>query len=271
MKTENLMAQNYYDEAKNLESSGELEKAIYLYSEAIKEDYQFIDAYKARGKLLFQTEQYAQAIRDFEYLAVFDENENFAPKRAICYEKLENYTKCLQLYLEELLENVNIEAYKTIYNIVENHPEFGRYVNFSEINTTIQNFTNEERALKFRETASEENLDQRNDFLELSLMLLPEGSSFFYETFIEKADAEIFRYRLCYDSNFRAELKKQYELTEAELNKKYTYNAKRISELNLVYAIQKLNEATIYAQNLEDVNFLDEKVNEILKIAHNAE
>lgn len=271
MKTENLMAMDYYEKAKSLESSGEPEKAIYLYSEAIKEDYQFIDAYSSRGELLFQTEQYELAIRDFEYLAVFNENENYSEKRAICHEKLGNYTKCLQLYLEQLLENVDKEAYCKIYNIVKLHPEFGNYVNFSEINTTIQNFINEERALKFREAASENDLDQRNDFLELSLMLLPEGSNIFYETFIEKADAEVFRYKLCYDSNFRAELKKQYKLTEAELNKKYTYNAKRISELNLVYAIQKLNEATIYAENLEEVNFLDEKVNEILKIPNNAE
>lgn len=267
MKTENLLAKDYYQKAKSLESSGELEKAIYLYSEAIKEDFQFIDAYSSRGELLFKTEQYELAIRDFEYLAVFDENENNAEKRAICHEKIGNYTKCLQLYLEELLENVSIEAYTKIYDIVKSHPEFGKYINFSEINTTIQNFINEERAIKFRDSASENDLDQKNDFLELSLMLLPEGSNYFYNTFIEKAEAEIFRYKLCYDSNFRAELKKQYKITESELHNKYKYDAKRISELNLVYAIQKLNEATIYAQNLEEVNFLDEKVNEILKIA----
>ena len=269
MNTKNLIAIDYYQKAKNLESSGEQEKAIYLYTEAIREDYQFIDAYSARGELLFQTEQYELAIRDFEYLAIFNENESYTEKRAICYEMQGNYTKCLQLYLEELLENTNIDAYEKIYNIVKRHPEFGRYINFSEINTTIQNFRDEDRAIKFRESASEQDLDQKNDFLDLSLMLFPENSNQIYKTFVEKADAEVFRYKLCYDKNFRAELKTQFNITEDELNKKYTYNAKHISELNLVYAVQKLNEATIYAKNLEEVNFLDEKVNEILKISEN--
>jgi tetratricopeptide (TPR) repeat protein len=60
-----------------------------------------MDAYEARGELLFQSEQYELAIRDFEYLAIFNEKEDYSEKRAICHEKLGNYTKCLQLYLAQ--------------------------------------------------------------------------------------------------------------------------------------------------------------------------
>ena len=88
-----------------------------------------------------------------------------------------------------------------------------------------------------------------------------------YEANIDKADAEVFRYRLCFDKAFREEIKQKERLTEKELNNKYKYNPEALSELNLVYATQKYNEATRYAANLDQVNYLDNKVKQIVQLA----
>ena len=53
-----------------------------------------------------------------------------------------------------------------------------------------------------------------------------------------------------------------------ELNQKYKYNSKALSELNIIYAIQKFNEATRYAADFNEVNFLDDEVKKIVKIAN---
>ena len=268
MTATDASAQDYYQKALDYERNNEPEKAIWCCSFAISSKAGFIDAYKLRADLFFAQQHYQEAIKDYAFLMSVDDSVKYIEKRAVCNEKTGNLQKSLELYLDLLLQNVDNSAYKNIYRIVKEHPEFKTRINFLELDSIISRYVDEKKALMFKNSASEFNLDQRNDFLDLYLNLLPKNSEYLYDAYVQKALAEVFRYRICKDKDFREEIKKTQNLTENELNQKYLYNAQEISELNLVYAVQKLNEATRYAKNLNEVNYLDDEVKKILKIAN---
>lgn len=139
-------------------------------------------------------------------------------ERDICYERMRDYSKNLELHVKLLLQDIEPEAYENIYRIVENHPQFKTQIDLKELDALLVKFSSEDKAIKFKKAASETDLDQRNDFLNLYLTLLPKNSSYLYEANIDKADAEVFRYRLCFDKAFREEIKQKERLTEKELN-----------------------------------------------------
>lgn len=267
MRSGNWTAEDCFIKAKIYESNNELDNAIYFYNEAIFIDSSMTEAYSSRANLYFLQGEYDRALSDFEYLLSLDKRNTYLAQRAFCKEKLGEFEVSLHLYLERLLADVDVDAYNNIYRIVRNFPEFQNQINFSEINELISKYVDEDRALKFKNAASEFDLDQRNDFLDLHISLLPKNSKYLYDAYVLKAQAEIFRYKLCFDKIFREDLKQTESLTEDELNAKYTYNANLISELNMVYAVQKFNEATRYAKNLFEVNYLDNEVAKIMKLA----
>ena len=265
MMTGCLTAEDYFEKAKKFESEDKTEQALYCYDEAISLDSGMTKAYEARADLFFKTDMYQNALDDYTFLSNIYKDNLYIEKCAICNEFLGRPEESIRLYTKLLLEDVNPEAYKNIYRIAEYAADIKAKINFSDIDYLMKNYVNEEKALKFRDAADEYDLDQRNDFLELYITLLPKDSKYMYEAHILKAQAEIFRYRICFDKNFRDEIKRTENITEDELNKKYKYTAKRLSELNLVFAIQKFNEATRYASNLAEVNFLDSEINKIVQ------
>ena len=261
-------AQDYLDKAKEYEAQNKTEEALYCYNEAISLEPKFTQAYQLRAELTFKNGIYKTALDDYEYLSSLPDNENkYYNERAVCNEKLGNIERCLEMYTKLLLTEISPEAYYNIYRIIKENPDFKSSAGLKEISDFRNQYVDEQRALKFKDAASENDLDQKNAFLDLYLSLLPKDSKYLYDAYLKKAQAEIFRYRLCFDKTFREELKQQENLSENELNKKYTYNSKNLSELNLIYAIQKFNEATRYAANLDEVNFLDNEVKKIIKLA----
>lgn len=261
-------AQDYLNKAKEYAAQNKIDEALYCYNEAISLNPKLTQAYQARAELLLKDGVYKTALEDYDYLASLPGNEDkFYKERAICNEKLGNLERCLEMYTKLLLMEISPEAYYNIYRIVQEHPEFRMHVDLNELSVFRDNYIDEQRALKFKEAASENDLDQKSAFLDLYVTLLPKDSKYLYDAYLCKAQAEIFRYRLCFDKNFREELKQKENLTESELNKKYRYNSKNLSELNLIYAIQKFNEATRYATSLDEVNFLDNEVKKIISLA----
>lgn len=260
-------AEDYFTKAKEYEAQNKIDEALYYYNEAIALNPNLIKAYHSRATLLFNDEKYKSALEDFEYLASFNTENQYYKERAICNEKLGNIERALELYTKLLLLEINPEAYYNIYRLVELYPEFKTSADLNEVNAFISTYIDEQRALKFKEAASNEDLDQRNAFLDLYVSLLPKNSKYKYDAYVQKAKAEIFRYRLCFDKIFREQVKKDENLTENELNKKYKYNSKSLSELNVIYAIQKFNEATRYATNLDEINYVDNEVKKIVQMA----
>ena len=265
MTTECFSAEDYFEKAKQLEADDKPDQALYCYNEAIALDSGLTKAIEARADLFFKTDMYQNALDDYTFLSTIYNDNMYVEKCAICNEFLGNPGESIRLYTKLLLEDINPDAYKNIYRIVEYTPDIKSKINFSNIDYLMKNYVNEEKALMFKAAADKYDLDQRNDFLELYITLLPKDSKYLYEAYILKAQAEIFRYKICFDKNFRDEIKKAENLSESDLNKKYKYNAKRLSELNLVFAIQKLNEATRYASNLAEVNFLDSEINKLIQ------
>lgn len=268
MMTQCFTAEDYFEKAKKYEAEDKPEQALYCYNEAIFLDSSMTKAYEARADLFFKTDMYQNALDDYTFLSNLYKDNLYVEKCAICNEFLGRPEESIHLYTKLLLDDVNPAAYKNIYRIAEYTPDIKAKINFNDIDYLMKNYVNEERALKFRDAADEFDLDQRNDFLELYITLLPQNSRYLYEAYVLKAQAEIFRYKICFDKNFRDEIKRVENLSESELNKKYKYNAKRLSELNLVYAIQKFNEATRYASNIAEVNFLDSEINKIVQAGY---
>lgn len=267
MSVECWNAEDYYNQAIKAAANSEISKAIYYYTESIYFNYQVLKSYKARAELFLNEEQFENALADYNYLATIGSEEHYSNKIAICYEGIGDYSQSLKFHLISLLEDIHFPSYVSIYKIVKEHPEFAKEINFTGINHLIKAYCDETKAIKFKEAADEFDLDQRNDFFDLYISLLPENSEYLYDAYIQKAKAEVFRYRICYDKAFREELKVTHKVSESQLNEMYKYNAKNVSELNIVYAVQKFNEATRYAKNLDEVNYLDNEVKKLIEIS----
>ena len=268
MTTKDWSAEDFFAKAQEFDAQNKKDEALYFYNEAVSLDAGMIKAYQARAVLLLSDGKYQSALEDFDFLASFDKTNEYLKERAVCYENLGDFKNSLELYTRLLLQEISPEAYYNIYKIIQAHPEFKSQVNLSDVSQFMSNYVDEERALKFKEAASEEDLDQKNAFLDLYISLLPPDSKYLYDAYLQKAQAEVFRYRICFNKNFREELKQKENLTEKELNQKYKYNSKALSELNIIYAIQKFNEATRYAADFNEVNCLDDEVKKIVKIAN---
>lgn len=260
---EPITADYYCDKAFQLEEEGRKSEAVHLYSMAIDLDYNFKRAIEARARLYLELENYNGALVDYNHLAYIETPEDYLRELGICNEKLGNYPEALKYYIESLIKNVDTFAYQRLYQLVHDKPELESFIDFKAIKVLLDKYSDEARAQEFKEKASECDLDQRNYFLDLSISLMPKTSPLLYQAYLDKADAEIFRFRFCHDKAFKDELmKKAYDSNTESVNV-YVCNQDAVTEMNLVFAVQRLNEAVRYAVNLDEVNELDSKIFEI--------
>ena len=91
-------AEDYFNKAKEFEAQDKLDEAIYFYTETIESDSGMKKAYSSRAEVFFQEKDYKNALIDYEYLDSLENDEKYLEKRAICYERMRDYGKSLELY-----------------------------------------------------------------------------------------------------------------------------------------------------------------------------
>lgn len=260
---ESISADYYCDEAVQLEEEGRTSSAVHLYSMAIDLDYNCKRAIEARARLYLGLENYNGALTDYKHLSYIDSPDYYLKELAICNEKIANYTEAVKYYVESLIRNVDVFSYQQLYQLVHEHPDLESCIDIKAIRVLLDKYCDETRALKFKEKASKCDLDQRNYFLDLAISLMPKTSPLLYQSYIDKANAEIFRFKFCRDKEFKAELlKKAYDSDNKSVDV-YVCNQSAVTEMNLVFAVQRLNEAVRYAVNLDEINQIDSKIVEI--------
>lgn len=269
MNKEKTPAEVLFDKAFDITKQNEYEEALYFYNKAIALDPTMKKAYSCRAQLYLDTEQYQKALDDYNFLTQILEGENYLDKRAFCYEKLGYYENALSSFLEAFIKNVDIKAFDNVCEIAKAHPELHSNMDILKIQNLIEKYKDEARAKAISELATDFDAERKNYFLDLAISLLPENSLLFYEFYQKKADVEIFLYRLCFDETFRQEIKQANNFSDEQLDEIYKYNAENVSSANLVFAVQRLNEATKYAKNLDEVNTLDEKIADIISLINN--
>lgn len=269
MEQHELKAEDYYNQAIAFNMKSRKADAVYYYSKTIELDSSFVNARKGRAKLYIELCDYKNALEDYLYLQNSEGGEDYKEELAFCYEQNGDYIESFRCYLELSIRDMSENALKKLYNFEKIHPELRQGININEVNAITKSYVDEERAKKFSENASNFQLDQRNYFLFMALSLLPNDSPLAYEYHMEKAYAEVLRYKICLDEEFREELKEKHKCDDERLNKIYKFKRSRISETNLVQAMQTFYAATRYASNLEEVNVIDREVENIRKLARN--
>lgn len=170
----------------------------------------------------------------------------------------------LEDYILQMYKNADVELYYKLDKLAKSNTALKNILNIVENQEILQKLKDVHRAKKFRDNAQEFDLDQKNYFLSVCLLiLLPEAENA-YQYCIEKAEAEVFRYKFCYSEEFRDNLKQQYNLSDAQLEEKFTCNKEEVSILNLQIAVQALDEAMKYARNLDEINAIDKRIKNII-------
>ncbi len=173
--------------------------------------------------------------------------------------------KILEKHIKHLYEQADVELYYKLNDLANSNTALKDILDIVENQEIIQKYKDVNRATKFRDNAKEFDLDQKNYFLSVCLLLLLPEVQGAYQYCIEKAEAEIFRYRFCYDKDFINNLKKQENLTDEELNKKYTCDKSKISILNLQTAVMAFDEAIRYSKTVEEINYIDERIQQVIE------
>lgn len=173
--------------------------------------------------------------------------------------------KCLEKYIKTLYQKADVELYYKLNDLANSNPALKDILDIVENEELIQSLKDVKRAKKFRDNAKEFDLDQKNYFLSVCLLLLLPEVIGAYQYCIEKAEAEIFRYKFCYDKKFRNQLQKAENLTSRELDKKYICNKNKISILNLQTAVMAFDEGIRYAKTVEEINYIDNRIQEVIE------
>ena len=264
MNIDKSTAEEFFAKGFSLDCAGKIEEALHFYNKAIEIDPEMEKAYSSRANILFSLKEYEKALKDYNTLSLLASEDSFAKERAICYENLGELEQSLFSYLELFIRDIDKFSFEKICSIVAQNPELRTKIDISEIETLISKYKSEERAVRLSEVVSDYYLEQKSYFLDLAISLLPENSDLMYNFYLKKADYEVFLYRICFDNNFREEIKKTNGISEEKLVELYRFNPENVSVSNLVYAVQRLNEATRYAKNLGEVNDIDKKISDIM-------
>lgn len=173
--------------------------------------------------------------------------------------------KTLEKYINKLYQKADVELYYKLNDLANSNTALKDILDIVENQEIIQRLKDVRRAKKFRDNAKEFDLDQKNYFLSVCLLLLLPEVKGAYQYCIEKAEAEIFRYKFCYDNDFRKNLMNTEKLTDSKLNKKYICDKNKISILNLQTAVMAYDEAIRYAKTVEEINYIDDQIQRVIE------